>query len=202
MEEMRQSGGGVSSAVEPERKKERTRPTSGCLLLVVCLSLSILCLLCCFLLLGLSPRFSAFPCVLLCLSFCIDVVHISLSSGIVSICLSLSFLRCCFSVFPFSSLSVSLCLSLLMGIYLSLSLSFFLSPLLLSRGIFVGHGPQVSILQYQRGRIERGAVLQLRDRGETVHSMALDAERRRLFVGYGVRSLLFSFTSLLLFLSL
>lgn len=53
-----------------------------------------------------------------------------------------------------------------------------------SLGVFVGHGHQVSILQHQRGRVERGAMLQLRDTGEIVHSMALDAERKRLFVGY------------------
>ncbi|OEH78772.1 hypothetical protein cyc_04793 [Cyclospora cayetanensis] len=38
-------------------------------------------------------------------------------------------------------------------------------------GVFVGHGSQVSVLQYNRGKAERGAVLQLRDNAEAVHQL-------------------------------
>ncbi|KAL8271243.1 hypothetical protein Esti_004809 [Eimeria stiedai] len=53
-----------------------------------------------------------------------------------------------------------------------------------SLGLFVGHGPSVSVLQQQRSRLERGALLQLRDNAEDVHALALDKPHRRLFAGY------------------
>ncbi|KAL8447925.1 hypothetical protein Emed_004220 [Eimeria media] len=53
-----------------------------------------------------------------------------------------------------------------------------------SLGLFVGHGPSISVLQQQRSRLERGALLQIRDNLEDVHSLALDKPHRRLFAGY------------------
>lgn len=90
---------------------------------------------------------------------------------------------CCSLALSLAAAAASLvCFSVCVGVY---------------RQSFVGCSNAISVLQQRDGRMERRALLQLRDNLESVKSLALDSPNKRLFAGYKV-----SFCRLLLLVQL